>query len=258
MENSMNIAIVTGASSGIGREFVQQISKKYPKLDEIWIIARRLDRLKELSDSIPTNIRILALNLTSNSDLMCFSNLLSQIKPKVLLLINAAGCGKAGPFEVGSYDEEVSIVSINCTALTAVTHLTIPYMCKHARIINIASVAAFLPQPDFAVYAASKSFVLSFSRALKYELLKRQISVIAVCPGPVDTEFFDVADSINQGKRYKKFFMTSPQKVVSKALKDASLDGELSIYGISMKLVYVFSKILPHKLILKLIYGRGK
>lgn len=257
----MNIAIVTGASSGIGREFARQISEKYPKLDEIWIIARRFDRLSELSEEytdVPSNFRKLGLDLTTESDLEILSKTLSDIKPKVHILVNSAGCGHPGSFECSRYDDVLNTIALNCNALTAVTYLVLPYISAHGRIINIASVAAFLPQPDFAVYAASKSYVMSFSRALKYELSSRKISVTAVCPGPVDTEFFDSSDAVNNTKKYKKLFITKPQKVVSKALKDAALNDELSIYGISMKLIYILSKVVPHRIILKIVYGRGR
>lgn len=256
MGKNMNIAIITGASSGIGKEFVLQISNKYSNLDEIWIIARRKDRLAELLNQLHSNVKIMALDLTLDGDLRLLANELETIKPHVRLLVNCAGCGKIGPFELGAYEEEIGMINVNCKALTAVTYLVLPYMKERARIIEVASAAAFLPQPGFAVYAASKSFVLSFSRALKYELYDRKINVIAICPGPVDTEFFAIADPDNLGNKYKKKFRVKPQNVVAKALRDSALGDEISIYGYPMKIVYLFSKILPHKLILKILYER--
>jgi len=250
----MNIAIITGASSGIGAEFVLQISNKYSDLDEIWIIARRFDKLKELSSKLSTKTKIMAFDLALDSDLRILADELALMKPNVKILVNCAGYGKLGPFTLGSYEEEIGMINVNCKALTAVTYFVLPYMNERSRIIQIASAAAFLPQPDFAVYAASKSFVLSFSRALKYELHNRKIHVTAICPGPVDTEFFDRSDPDNQGKQYKKIFRVKPQKVVTKALKESSLGDEISIYGWPMKLIFAFSKILPHKLILKIVY----
>ena len=253
MQN-MNIAIITGASSGIGEEFALQMSNRYSNLDEIWIIARRKDRLEELADKLRTKAKILTLDLALESDLRRLANELDEINPSVRILVNCAGYGKIGPFSLGSYEEEIGMVNVNCKALTAVTYLVLPYMKERGRIIQIASAAAFLPQPDFAVYAASKSYVLSFSRALKYELHNRKINVTAICPGPVDTEFFDKADPDNHGKQYKKIFRVKPQNVVTKALKDSALGDEVSIYGWPMKCMFALSKILPNKLILKLIY----
>ena len=251
----MNIAIITGASSGIGEEFAIQISNKYSNLDEICILARRKDRLEELSNKLHTKARIMTLNLALDSDLRLFANELDLINPTVRILVNCAGYGKIGSFASGSYEEEIGMVNINCKALTAVTYFVLPYMNEGSRIIQIASFAAFLPQPDFAVYAASKSYVLSFSRALKYELRNRKINVIAICPGPVDTEFFDKADPDNHGKQYKKIFRVKPQRIVAKALKDSTLGAEISIYGWPMKFIFAFFKILPHKLILNIVYG---
>ena len=250
----MNIAIITGASSGIGAEFVMQISKKHSNLDEIWIIARRIDKLEELSNQLRTKTKIMSLDLALDHDLSLLSDELAKFQPTVQILVNCAGYGKIGPFSLGSYEEEIGMININCKALTAVTYFVLPYMNESARIIQIASAAAFLPQPNFAVYAASKSYVLSFSRALKYELHNRKINVIAICPGPVDTAFFEKADPDNQGKQYKKIFRVKPENVVAKALKDSILGDQISIYGWPMKLVFAFSKILPHKLILKILY----
>jgi len=250
----MNIAIITGASSGLGEEFALQISNKYSNLDEIWIIARRKDKLQELSNKLSIKSKIICLDLALDSDLRLLANELDTIKPNVKILVNCAGYGKIGPFAFGSYEEEIGMINVNCKALTAVTYFVLPYINERGRIIQIASAAAFLPQPDFAVYAASKSFVLSFSRALKYELHNRKIHVTAICPGPVDTAFFDRADPDNQRKQFKKLFRVKPQKVVAKALRESALGDEISIYGWPIKLVFAFSKILPHKLILKIIY----
>lgn len=253
----MNIAIITGASSGIGKEFVLQIAKKYSHLDELWIIARRAERLNDLASSLKSTVKILPLDLTSDSDLAELTKQLKTVRPNIQILVNCAGCGKIGSFEQSTYQEALCMIDINCKALTAITYMALPYMKSNARIIEIASSAAFLPQPEFAVYAATKAYVLSFSRALKYELQSRHIHVTAVCPGPVDTEFFDVADPADHGKQYKKIFRVKPERVVAKALKESALGDELSIYGWPMKFVFACSKTLPHKLILKIVYGRN-
>lgn len=249
-----NIAIVTGASSGIGAEFVTQIARKYPKLDEIWVIARRKERLLELAGRVLVPVKVLCLDLTTLQDVRELTNILEQLKPHVKMLVNCAGCGKVGDFELSSYEEQARILELNCKALTAVTYLCLPYMNDCSRIINIASVAAFLPQPHFAVYAASKSYVLSFSRALKREIKDRRVSVTVVCPGPVDTEFFEIADPDGEYPAYKELFVISAKHVVRVALQDAACGKEISIPGFFMKLLYVLTKILPHKVLLDIIY----
>ena len=210
----MKIAVVTGASSGIGREFARQISQRYGKMDELWIIARRKERLSELEKELRLDVRIFAMDLTNPEDMKQFKEHLEEVKPDIKLLVNCAGYGKVGSFEELDLEEQCGIIDINCKALTMFTGVCLPYISTHSRIINVASAAAFCPQPRFNVYAASKSYVLSFSRALNCELKDRKITVTAVCPGPVDTEFFDIAGDNNN--EFKKKMRVPVDKVVDK------------------------------------------
>ena len=261
-----NIIIVTGASSGMGKEFVKRIDQRFPKVDEIWLIARRKDILQELADSCNHTCKVLALDLSDKQAQDEIKDLLAVEKPQITLLVNSAGYGILGPFyqntaEVEDADfkttvdadwmkEQTGMVSLNCEALTAMTYLCIPYMKKGGRIIQLASSAAFLPQPKFAVYAATKSYVLSFSRALNEELRDRQIHITAVCPGPVDTEFFDRAEKGSDTLFIKKLVMAKPERVVKKALLDARNKKDVSVYSLLIQAFYAASKILPHKLML--------
>lgn len=246
----MKIAVVTGASSGIGREFARQISQRYGKMDEIWIVARRKERLQELEQELRLNVRIFAMDLTNTNDMNQFKDYLKEYSPDIKLLINCAGYGKVGSFEELNLEEQCGIIDINCKALTMFTGMCLPYISSHSRIINVASAAAFCPQPRFNVYAASKSYVLSFSRALNCELKERKITVTAVCPGPVDTEFFDIAGDNNN--EFKKKLRVPVDKVVDKAIRDAALGNEVSVYGTVMKTAELGSKIVPHKLLMKI------
>lgn len=245
-----NIIIVTGASSGMGREFVRQIDKRFPKVDEIWLIARRKEELKKLALSCNHVCRILSYDLSKKQSQEAIANLLNKEQPQITMLINSAGYGILGPFYQESIDEQTGMVSLNCEALTAMTYLGIPYMKKGGRIIQLASSAAFLPQPKFAVYAATKSYVLSFSRALNEELRKRRVYVTAVCPGPVDTDFFKRAETGTDTLWIKKLVMAKPEKVVQKALWDARNRKEISVYSFPIQAFYLASKVLPHKLML--------
>ena len=150
-------------------------------------------------------------------------------------------------------EEETGMIALNCEALCAVTHIVLPFMSKNSRIIQFASAAAFLPQPGFAVYAATKSFVLSYSRALNEELRDRDICVTAVCPGLVKTEFFDIAETTGQIPLYKRLVMANPKKVVKKAVLDSCMGKTVSVYGGFMKLFFLMCKILPHEVILRLM-----
>ncbi|MDD6571907.1 MAG: SDR family NAD(P)-dependent oxidoreductase [Thermoflexaceae bacterium] len=247
----MNIAIVTGASSGMGREFVKQISEKYHKLDEIWVIARRKDKLQKLALECFVTLRILDMDLCKEEDLKRLKETLCRAKPNVRILVNSAGFGWLSDFTDADSEKWNSMIDLNCKALTNMTHLVLPYMKKGARILNMASSAAFVPQPGFAVYAAGKSYVLSFSRALNAELRMRNITVTAICPGPVKTEFFAVADPFCHTPFYKKLVMADADRVVKKALCDAGKGREMSVYGIGMKGFHLLAKMIPHEVFIR-------
>ncbi len=250
----MSIAIVTGASSGMGREFVYQISKRYKSIDEIWVIARRIDKLNEISEDI-TNVKIrpFKFDVSDEADMIRFKLLLLKEKPQVRILVNSAGFGIIGSFEQVGIDNSL-MCKVNCVGLTKILELVLPYMtCASGNIFNLASSAAFLPQPSFATYAATKSYVLSLSRALNKELKSKHITVTAVCPGPVKTEFFDVAEKHQSVKLYKKLGMSEAEHVVRVALNDGYHGRSVSVYGPVMRAFRVISKILPHEFMLKFI-----
>ncbi len=250
----MSIAIVTGASSGMGREFVYQISERYKSVDEIWVIARRIDKLNELSKDI-TNVKVRPLNydVSDEADMIRLKLLLLQEKPQVRVLVNSAGFGVIGSFEEVSTDNSL-MCKVNCVGLTKILELVIPYMtCNKGNIFNIASSAAFMPQPSFATYSATKSYVLSLSRALNKELKNKHITVTAVCPGPVKTQFFDVAEKHRSIKLYKKLGMAKAEHVVRLALNDGFHGKSVSVYGPVMRAFRIISKILPHELMIKFI-----
>lgn len=247
----MKIAVITGASSGMGREAMLQIADRFGGLEEIWAIARREERLEEMRRQLPVPLRVLPLDLADPASWKVLEQELKASRPQVRLLVNAAGYGKIGRSCEISLAGETGMIRLNCEALCAVTHMVLPYMSPHSRILQFASAAAFLPQPGFAVYAATKSFVLSYSRALNAELKARNIVVTAVCPGPVDTEFFETAESEASMAAYKKLVMASPKRVVRTALRDSMMGKTVSVYGPVMKLFYLFSKILPHSILLK-------
>ena len=247
----MKIAIVTGASSGIGREFARQIDSRYGKLDEIWLIARRREPMEQLAEELRVHTRIITMDLTNRQDLKEFSEYLLNNQPQIKLLVNCAGYGKIGSFHELDLNEQCGMIDLNCRALTEFTGICLDFIPGHSRIINMASAAAFCPQPYFNVYAATKAYVLSYSRALNVELRDKKITVTAVCPGPVDTEFFDIAGD-RDGSSFKKSLRVCPHKVVSKAIKDASLGSELSVYGVSMNLAKGAAKLLPTRAVMSI------
>ena len=253
----MKIAVVTGASSGIGREFVRQLGYFYRSLDEIWVIARRRERLEGLGENSRFPVRIFCGDLTKKQIYKDLSAALAGTRPDIRMLVNAAGFGKSGSVEAVAAENiraQTDMIDLNCRALTKITLLCLPCMGRGSRIVNLASAAAFCPQPQFAVYAATKSYVLSFSRSLGAELREKGICVTAVCPGPVDTEFFSVSGGLTNP--LKKLIMAEAEDVVRRALKDSRAGRSLSIFGLPMRAAFLGAKLVPHSLILRMMQPR--
>ena len=246
----MKIAVITGASSGMGQEFARQINEKCLGLDEIWLIARRKDKLEELSTHLTVTVKVFDMDLSDDLGYTSFIYALEKEKPQVCIAVNCAGFGKTGPFSHISLEDSLGMIDLNCRALTKMTYLLVPYMTKRSYLIQVASVAGILPQPNFAVYAASKAYVLSLSRALREELRGKGISVTAVCPGPVATDFFAIAEETGSPFALKKYFMAKKENVVTLALKDTFRKKDVSVYGFSMKTLRLLVKLFPQKIIL--------
>ncbi|MGI6153607.1 MAG: SDR family NAD(P)-dependent oxidoreductase [Christensenellaceae bacterium] len=247
----MHIAIVTGASSGMGKEFVKQLDDW--KFDEIWCVARREDRLLALQNDVNTKLRPVVLDLSQKSSIDAVRSLLETEKPSLGLLVNCAGFAKFGKFADIRPEDSYAMVELNINALMGLCYCALPHMPQGGRIINIASTAAFQPLPDMNVYAASKAFVLSFSRALGREIGDLGISVTTVCPGWTKTEFFDVGrKNADQNAITELPFMSKPENVVRHALKAAQKRKDLAVYGIFNKFHLFFARILPTNSIMTL------
>jgi len=229
-----SIALITGASSGLGREFALQIAQ-IPHVDELWILARRKDRLERLALELPKPTKVLAYDLTSVQSLMEIEGLLKKEQPNIAYLINNAGFGMYGPFSSSQGSRNNQLISTNITSLVEMTRLSLPFMSKGSSILQVASLASFVAIPKMNLYAASKSFVLSFSISLQLELRKMGIKVQALCPGPVDTEFSNVAREDSSYSTYGK--KIKPAKVVERSLQDLRKNKFFSIYRFSWALV---------------------
>lgn len=248
----MRIAVVTGASSGLGREFAEQIARR-GKVDEIWAIARRADRLEELKRDVSPKIRPVPLDLLKKEERTRLKLMLAQEKPQVRILVNASGFGKYGTYRDLTDEEIDNMIDLNCKALVHMTYDILPYMGKRSRILLMGSASAFQPLPDFLMYAATKAFVVHFGRALHVELKERKITVTTVCPGYVRTEFFQVAqDTRNPGTCQNFEPMYEPGPVVRKALRDAMLGRDMSVYGLNTKGKRLAAKLLPHWLVMRI------
>lgn len=243
----MRIGIVTGASSGIGREFVYALDKEF-NLDEIWVIARREARLIELQAQCETKIRPITLDLSKQECLDTYKSYLESEKPEIQVLVNGAGFGVFGAFMDISLEEQMNIIDLNAKALTAISYLSVPYMLEGSHMINIASNSSWQPVPYINVYGASKAYVLNFSRALNVELKSKKIHVMAVAPGWIKTEFFDHAVKDDTIKYYDRFY--TAKQVVDKSMKDLKKKKLVSILGFPVRMQVRMVKLLPVKWIM--------
>lgn len=234
------IAIITGASSGIGEEFTRQVCASYD-FDEIWILARREDKLNALADNLNASknfkvVRPVVMDVAGKEGVARLKAFIEAENEKlgkiesgieIGLLINNAGFGTYGPFAETSINRQMDMIELNCTTVTGICGIALPYLKAGAVVINTASLAAFLPLGNFAVYAATKSYVLSFSVALAAELRDKGIKVCALCPGSVSSEFANVASN-GARKEVKGGF--PPQKVVTQCLKRAFKGKTIALY----------------------------
>ena len=254
----MDIAIVTGASSGMGREFVKQLSA-YVQADQIWVIARREDALAQLQQQVQTPVRCIPADLCAAESFDRIADLLAQAQPNVKLLVNAAGFGKFGSFENIPIHEDCRMIDLNCKALVMMTRIVLPYMKKGSHILQLDSLSAFQPVPYITTYGATKAFVLSYSRALNQELKPRGIRVMAMNPGWVKTEFFNHAMQTNDNAVQYFNRLYEAADVVATGLKDLYKSRkDVSIHGLPVRNQVRLVKLLPHSIVMKVWISQQK
>ena len=256
----LRIAIVTGASSGLGREYAKLLDKE--GMDEIWLIARRENRLLELAGEIATKTRIFPLDLISESTTRQIAEILKQEQPSVRFLIHAAGFGKIGSEEDITEVDIARMIDLNCRAAVLMTHLAIPYMGEKSHILQICSCSAFQPIPYLNVYAATKSFLLHYSRALAVELSPKGIAVSAVCPYWIkDTEFIPIAQDTKNSTYIKGFPFAGTQAAIAAKSFASAKKGKTVITPDAISTLHRFiTSILPHQWLMaasKWFHGHG-
>lgn len=249
----MNIAVITGASSGLGSEFALEIDRSRTEIDQIWLIARRQDRLEELAKKLQKPTKIFAADITDAAALEDFTDALSEEDANIKILINNAGFGRLGNFSEITPEDNGAMVRLNCEALTYFTALCLPFMSEGGEIINSCSIASFAPNTRMAVYSSTKAYVMSLSRALRSELKPRKINVLAACPGPMDTEFLSVAGI---GKGSSKTFDTLPRvnpvTMAKKSLVASKRKRAVYTNRLFFKFYRFLAKILPHSIVMRL------
>lgn len=254
----MKIAIVTGASSGMGREFVLQLSN-YVQVDAIWVIARREEALQSLQAQVRVPVRPIPLDLCREESFHTFQTLLEEEAPDIQLLVNAAGFGKFGSFENIPAEEDYRMIDLNCKALVAMTRLCLPFMNRGSHILQLDSLSAFQPVPYIATYGATKAFVLSYTRAINAELKPKGIRVMAMNPGWVKTEFFNHALQTNDGAVQYYNHLYEAKDVVATGLKDLyKTKKEYSVHGLPIRNQVRMVKLLPHSLVMKVWINQQK
>ena len=248
------IAILTGATGGLGREFLKQILKE--KIDEVWAIARNEQKLSELRKEYGEKVIPMSIDLSELKGIEQIKNVLDEKKPQVMYLINNAGLAKMGNYKDFDIEEIDKTINVNCKAPVMLAQICIPYMGKGSKILNISSASAFQPNPYINLYAASKVFERSYSRALNVELNGTGITSVAVCPGWIDTELLQ--KEIN-GKKVRFPGMVTPDRVVKQAIKDAKKGKDMSVCSLYVKCQHVNVKLLPQRLVMKIwMAGIGK
>jgi short-subunit dehydrogenase len=243
-------ALITGASAGIGREFARQLAGRARSMI---LVARRDEKLMELADRLQREhpklvVHVRKVDLADLGQLRAFLESLDRDKLEVDLLINNAGLGDSGPFAGSDPDRNKEMTIVNVATLTLVTrHLLPPMIAKHrGAILNVSSSAGFLPIPLSAVYAATKAYVTSFSEALRAELYGTGVSVCALCPGPVVTEFQQVAKREGvQPNIGPQFLVVTVEQVVRDALAAVETERPLVIPGFAMKMLMLLARLMP-------------
>ncbi len=248
----MNIAVITGASSGLGMEYAKQVAL-LSDIEEIWLIARSTEKLEQLAYSLSgKKCRALTWDLQKEESFTEYRQLLEKEQATVRLLINNAGFGKLGNIEQLSPEEQAGMVELNCRALTVFTALTLPYMVRGSGILNVSSIASFAPTPRMTVYSATKAYVSAFSKGLREELRTRGIGVLTVCPGPMATPFLETAKIIGAGSpAFENLPYCQPKQVAARSLKRLLHGKGWYTNRFLYKLYRVLAKLLPHNIVMK-------
>ena len=252
-ETKKAIVLLTGASSGLGAALPRLLDEPLPDELVLWLIARNEKKLASFASPLRHEARILDLDLSTDLSYERLNELFAQEEPVGHLLVYNAGEGCAGTFGSQKPESHRQLCDLNVRAQLAMTSLALPFMLEGSSILFTSSVAAFLPQPGFAAYAASKAFILSFGRALREEVKKQGIRVSVTCPNPMLTEFFTAEQKEALLKSYKRFGIEDPVRVAQKTLVAMRRNKGVVVTSPVGKLIRLAAKVLPTGWLLRMI-----
>lgn len=247
------IAIITGATSGIGRVYALTVTKQIDGIEELWVISRNPaeDLIRPIEQAAGCPVRPFALDLSDPASYQVLADALAEEKPRVRILMNCSGYGKFCATEAVSAEVNLNMMMLNCGSVVGVTQAVLPYLSRGDAIVNIASVAAFQPVPYINVYAATKAFVLSYTRGLGSELRSRGIRVMAVCPFWTKTKFFARAVAEDTDPVVKKYAaMYQPEQIAVRTWRDLRRGKDVSKFGFVARFQALLAKLLPHRFVM--------
>lgn len=250
----MKTAIVTGASTGLGAQFVLQLQRNFPEIECIWMIARHRGKLADIAGQCRGRIKlvIMPMDLCDEKSFTVLEKRLAEHSPDVRLLVNNAGCGTLGSVGETATAVQMRMTDLNVRALTAVTNMTLPYMGVGAHIINVSSIASFCPNPRMTVYSSTKAYVSSFTRGLREELRPRGITVTAVCPGPMDTDFITSGGISGNSQMFDILPYCDPGQVAAGTYRAAKQGRTFYTPTAFYKFYRVLAKVLPQSVTVKI------
>ena len=244
----MSIAVITGASSGLGVCYVDAVTKLFPEIDELWLIARREERLKKVAEKYPDkHTVIIPLDMADMSSFKMLEEKLRADNPQIEVLINDAGMSIGSSFEDMELESMLKIIDLNCKGATAITKVCLPCVIDGGTILEVSSTSAFVPNTNLIVYCASKSYVSAFSLGLREELKNRRINVCAMCPGFMLTEM--TKPELTKGQ--SRLPVIDPKTAALKSLKAAKKGRAVYTTGAFYKCYRLFAKLIPHTLLVK-------
>ncbi len=247
------VALITGASSGMGREFARRLVA-LGECDELWLVARRREPMEELGRELGVPARVVCADLASAEGLAALKNELAEATPALSWVISAAGFGVFGRFDEVSDEDVFKMIDLNVKGAVAVTRMAIPYISRGGHIVELGSGSVFCPLPNFNIYASSKAFILHYSRALREEVKHLGITCTVFCPGWVDTAFFSVADKegddVHKPPMEKRKPLLKADRCVRGAVRAALRGKALYTTNWYTKLEHLLSKLLPAPLLI--------